>query len=114
MAVITTTILYIAVSLLSVTAFPPEYDSFLSYIRDIGNLDGIKALPAFYAANHYLGTAGIWILMASLLSLILTSFIGNILALSRLFYALALDDVLPARRICRPTGSGFWPIFPRC
>lgn len=96
-AVITTAVVYIAVSLLSVTAYPPEYDSWLSYIRDIGNLDGIKALPAFYAADHYLGGLGVWVLMASLLALILTSFVGNILALSRLFYALALDEILPAR-----------------
>ncbi len=96
-AVVTTTLLYVAVVLLSVTAYPPEYDSWLSYINDIGNLDGLRALPAFYAANHYLGSLGVWVLSASLLALILTSFFGNILALSRLIYALALDEILPAR-----------------
>lgn len=34
--------------------------------------------------------------MASLLALILTSLIGNITALSRLFYALGRDGVLPS------------------
>ena len=94
-AVISTTILYIAIMLLSVTAYPPEYSSWLEYIRDHNNLDGLKALPAFYAANHYLGTAGVTILMISLLALIFTSFIGNITALSRLFLALGKDNILP-------------------
>ena len=95
--VISITALYLFVILLSVTAYPPEYNSWLEYIRDIGNLDGIEALPAFYAARHYLGGAGVAALMASLLALILTSLIGNMNSLSRLFYALGRDGVLPAR-----------------
>ena len=94
-AVLSTAALYIMVTLLSVTAYPPEYDSWLSYIRDLGNLEGLKALPAFYAADHYLGSAGVMILMLSLLALVITSFIGNMTALSRLFYAMGRDRVLP-------------------
>ena len=95
--VLSTTLLYICVMLLSVTAYPPAYSSWLAYIRDLDNLEGIMALPAFYAAQHYLGSAGITILMLSLLALIFTSLIGNITALSRLFFALAKDGILPAR-----------------
>ena len=95
--VISTAALYLFVILLSVTAYPPEYGSWLEYIRDIGNLDGLKALPAFYAARHYLGNGGVMALMASLLALIVTSLIGNMNALSRLLYALGRDEVLPAR-----------------
>ena len=96
-SVITTTLLYVFVTLLSVTAYPPEYASWLEYIRNLGNESGIRALPAFYAASRYLGNVGIVILSASLLSLVLTSLIGNMRALSRLFYSLAGDDILPAR-----------------
>ena len=42
-------------ALLSISAYPPEYQSWLDYIRDMGNLSGIKAVPAFYAIDHYLG-----------------------------------------------------------
>ena len=94
-AVVTTTALYIFVTLLSVTAFPPEYHSWLEYVSDIGNLSGIEALPPFYAASHYLGDAGVTILMASLLALVGTSLIGTILALSRLLFSLGRDRVLP-------------------
>ncbi|MDO4804100.1 MAG: amino acid permease [Lachnospiraceae bacterium] len=86
-SVIITTALYLLVSILSVSAYPPEYGSWLAYIRDMGNLEGIKAVPAFYAASHYMGQAGVVVLMLSLFAVILTSLVGNMLALSRLLYA---------------------------
>ena len=94
-AVVSTTLLYICIMLLSVTAYPSEYGNWLEYIKDLGNLEGIKALPAFYAAEHYMGSAGVMILMITLLALVFTSFIGNITALSRLFRALGKDNILP-------------------
>ena len=96
-SVVTTTLLYIFVTLLSVTAYPGEYRSWLDYIQNRGHLEGLKGLPAFYAANRYMGRMGVTLLMLALLSLIVTSLIGNITALSRLFYALGRDSVLPAR-----------------
>ena len=96
-SVVSTTALYFFVMLLSISAFPPEYDSWLEYIRNLGSIEGIKGLPAFYAADRYLGTTGIVLLAASLLSLVLTSLIANLRALSRLFYAIAQDGILPAR-----------------
>ena len=96
-SVIITTLLYIFVTLLSVAAYPPEYENWLAYIRDLDNISGIKGLPAFYAAQHYLGSTGVWLLMLSLLALIFTSLIGNTYALSRLFYALAKDRILPEK-----------------
>ena len=96
-SVVFTTLLYIFVTLLSVTAYPPVYASWLDYIRDLGSLEGLKALPAFYAAQRYLGSFGVGALMAALLALVLTSFLGNIGALSRLLFALGRDRVLPAK-----------------
>ena len=96
-AVVSTLALYVLVTLLSVTAYPERYDSWLAYIRDLDNLEGLEALPAFYAASRYLGAAGVTALMLSLLALVITSLIGNMTALSRLFYAMARDHVLPER-----------------
>ena len=96
-SVVVTTLLYIFVTLLSVSAYPARYESWLAYIRDLNNISGLEGLPAFYAAQFYLGSAGVWLLMLSLLALIFTSLIGNIYALSRLIYAMAADHVLPAR-----------------
>ena len=96
-SVITTTLLYIFIILLSVTAYPPQFSGWLDYIRNIGGLSGLEGLPAFYAAHHYMGQAGVIVLMLALLALVITSLIGNTLALSRLFYALGKDKVLPER-----------------
>ncbi|MBQ4382508.1 MAG: amino acid permease [Oscillospiraceae bacterium] len=96
-SVITSTALYIFVTLLSVTAYPAGCTSWLDYISRLDEFKGMDGLPAFYAANHYMGSAGVYILMASLLSLIVTSLIGNLRALSRLFYAVSRDGIMAAR-----------------
>ncbi|MBQ8092331.1 MAG: amino acid permease [Clostridia bacterium] len=96
-SVITSTLLYIFVTLLSVTAYPPECTSWFDYISHLDRYEGIEGLPPFYAAHHYLGNTGVYVLMAVLLALVLTSLIGNMRALSRLFYAIARDDILPRR-----------------
>ena len=44
----------------------------LAYIRDLGNLSGLEALPPFYAARHYMGSFGVWTLIAALAALIIT------------------------------------------
>lgn len=96
-AVISTLMLYVLVTLLSVTAYPERYANWLEYIRDLDNLSGLEALPAFYAANRYMGGFGVGLLMLSLLSLVITSLIGNTAALSRLVFRLGRDQILPER-----------------
>jgi diguanylate cyclase (GGDEF)-like protein len=94
-SVLGTTALYVLVSLLSISAYPPEYGNWLEYIRDMGKLSGLKAVPAFYVANHYLGATGVVVLMLALFGVILTSLIGNMMALSRLLYAAGREGEAP-------------------
>ena len=96
-SVAVTTALYVFVVLLSVSAYPEGCASWLDYITRLDEFEGIAGLPAFYAAQHYLGSAGVYLLMASLLSLVLTSLIGMLHALSRLCCAVAQDGILPER-----------------
>ena len=96
-SVASTTLLYVAVTLLSASAYPEKYANWFDYIAHLGDEEGLNALPAFYAANAYLGTFGVTVLTLSLLALIVTSFIGNIFALSRLFCALGRDRILPEK-----------------
>ena len=91
------TALYLFVILLSVSAYPADCSSWLDYITRLNEYKGIAGLPAFYAVNHYMGPAGVYILMASLLALILTSLIGMMRTLSRLCYAVAQDGILSER-----------------
>ncbi len=96
-SVIITTALYIFITLLSVTAYPPRYENWLAYINDLDNLSGIEALPAFYAAGHFLGNAGLFILFLSLLALVVTSLIANVWALSRLMSAVSRNSIIPPK-----------------
>ena len=97
-AVVTTTLLYIFVILLSISAFPPQFGNWLDYVANLKDMNGgLKSLPVFFAAYYYLGNTGVYILAISLLALVLTSLIGNTVALSRLFYHVAKDEVLPDR-----------------
>ncbi|MBR5109894.1 MAG: amino acid permease [Clostridia bacterium] len=96
-SLVVTTALYIFVILLSVSAYPAGCESWLDYISRLNEFEGIEGLPAFYAANYYLGSTGVHILTASLLALVLTSLIGMLRTLSRLCYAAAQDGILPER-----------------
>ena len=96
-SLIATTALYILITLLSITAYPEGCSSWIDYITHLDNYSGIDGLPAFYAANYYLGNTGVVILMLALLALVFTSLIGNMQAISRLFYAISLDGILPWR-----------------
>ena len=97
LSLIVTTALYIFVILLSITAYPEGCSSWLDYISRLDEFEGIAGLPAFYAAHYYLGDAGVFILMASLASLVITSLIGMLRAVSRLCYSVAQDGILPER-----------------
>ena len=96
-SVAVTTALYIFIILMSVSAYPEGCTSWLDYISRLNEFEGIEGLPAFYAAYHYLGDTGVYILMASLLALVLTSLISMLRTVSRLCYAVAQDGILPKR-----------------
>ena len=96
-SLIVTTALYIFIILMGTSAYPEGCTSWLDYIRRLDEFDGIAGLPAFYAANYYMGSTGVYILMASLLALVLTSLIGMLRTVSRLCYAVTQDGILPER-----------------
>jgi len=91
------TVLYILTMFLSVSAFPEGCNGWLDYIGRLDEFEGIAGLPAFFAARYYLGDAGVYILMASLMSLVLTSLIGMLRAVSRLAYAVSRDGIIGPR-----------------
>ena len=94
-SVLITTVLYISVVVLSVTAFPGTYDGWFPYIGDLDSISGLDRYPTFHAVGVYMGAAGIKTLMAALFALIISSLIGMIIALGRLLYVLACDGIVP-------------------
>ena len=90
-------LIYIIILLLSITVYPPQYNSWFEYVSNLNSHTGIESIPVFYAVNHCLGDYGIYAMLFALLALILTSLTGSIYILSRLFYRLAKDSVIPQK-----------------
>lgn len=94
-SVIITTLLYILIVILSVTAYPDGFNGWMDYLAGRERLKGLDALPTFFAGGRYMGAAGRAILTAVLFALIISSLAGMMLALSRLLYAMAKDHIIP-------------------
>ncbi|MBR3569416.1 MAG: amino acid permease [Oscillibacter sp.] len=95
-AVSTGVVAYASLSLLAASVLPSGYSHWDTYIADIGKLNGLKGLPVFFAVHGLLGEAGLIILLFTILAAVITGLLGNSIAASRLIYALARDNMLPA------------------
>lgn len=94
-AILTSAIAYILLSLMA-SAFQPEgYDNWSSYISDLSNNSGLAGLPTFYVVNTFLGKTGVIILGIAAAAGIITGIIGNYIAASRLMFAMSEEKILP-------------------
>ena len=87
-------IVYIALTLICVTSAPDGYASWQAYIADLGNLDGVTALPTFYAATAALGPIGLLVMAIAALAAILTGMIAAYRATARVLSTMAEDRIL--------------------
>ena len=94
-SLLTAGLAYILLNFLSVSALPEGYSDWTAYINDLDNLSGTKALPTFYAVSQAMDSAGIVILGITILGGIFTGIIGNMIAASRVLFAISKDDILP-------------------
>lgn len=94
-SLITAALAYIMLTLLSVTALPEGFSDWPSYISRLGDLSGTESLPTFYAVKEAMGSTGIVILGVTIIGGIITGIIGNMIAASRVLYAIAKDGILP-------------------
>ncbi|MBQ9486575.1 MAG: amino acid permease [Selenomonadaceae bacterium] len=96
-AIISACIFYAAMTCLSISVIPIGYSNWEEYVSHLSELDGLEALPAFYAANEVLGKFGLTFLTLSAVGAIFTSILVCYFASSRLMYIAAKDNVLPKR-----------------
>ena len=94
-AIVFGAVLYSALALLATAAQPAPYAEWPSYIAASASLEGIEALPTFYAGLSVLGPLGLGLLLCAALGAILSGIVGFYMATSRLMFALARDGVLP-------------------
>ena len=89
-------LVYIVLNTVTAMVVPEGYGSWVEYIDDLPNLNGLMALPTFYAAKTLLGTAGVVFLGVAVLAAILSGIVGFYMATSRLLYSMAKENVIPA------------------
>jgi len=86
---------YALLALLATTALPEGCSSWVDYIANLDNYEGVANRPTFFAAFNAMGDTGLVILGVAALCGIFTGLIGNYIALSRLICALSEDDMVP-------------------
>ena len=94
-ALVTSSIAYIFLSLIAGAIQPDGFGSWAEYLSSLGELDGVQSMPTFFALETSLGSAGVALLLFTLLGGVFTGLIGNMIAASRLLYAMAEDEILP-------------------
>ncbi len=93
-AIIIAAFVYVAMALVSVSVVPDGYASWQEYISDLGNLNGVAAVPTFHAARAVMGPAGLAIIAITALAAILTGIIGAYRAMVRVLSTMAEDKIL--------------------
>lgn len=86
---------YGILSFIAVSAVPAGYENWTTYIANLDDIRGIEALPVFNAVYTYIGKTGIVLLGVTTIAGFFTGLIGNMVAASRLIYAVTRDDMVP-------------------
>ncbi|MBE6134248.1 MAG: amino acid permease [Erysipelotrichaceae bacterium] len=92
-SVVVSALIYILICQLSISVFPDEYSNWYEYLTSSSSLSGLDAIPAFYVMHRYLGIPGLVMFVIALLAIIMTSLIGNMLALSNLIHSMSEDGI---------------------
>lgn len=94
-AIVFGALIYVTLNTVTAMVVPEGYASWVEYIDDLSNLDGLMSLPTFNAAHELLGTGGLIFLGVAVCAAILSGIVGFYMATSRLFYSMAIEGVLP-------------------
>ena len=86
---------YVILNTVTAMVVPEGYTSWVNYINDLPNLDGILSLPTFHAGQQLLGSWGVAFLGVAVLGAILSGIVGFYMATSRLLYSMSKEKVLP-------------------
>ena len=85
---------YAALALVAASVQPPGFANWRDYMAAHGIFDGLESVPAFYAVAAALGKPGLALLAVTTLAAVVTGLIGNVVAASRLVYAMSRDGLL--------------------
>ena len=86
---------YISLTIIAASTVPPGCSNWSEYVARIGEYKGIEGLPVFYAVEKAVGSYGAELLCFATFAAIATGLIGNLIAASRLVYAMSRDEIVP-------------------
>ena len=86
---------YALLAMIAAADTPEGYVSWVAYVKDLGNREGLASIPVFYVVNKAMGQNGLMLLGMTLVAGIVTGLVGNIIAASRMIYAMAREGILP-------------------
>lgn len=95
LAILFGALVYVVLNTVTAMVIPEGYASWVEYINDLPNLNGILSLPTFHAGQQLLGSWGVFFLGLAVLGAILSGIVGFFMATSRLLYSMAKEKVLP-------------------
>ncbi len=84
---------YSLLALIAVAALPEGVGSWPEYISNLKDYSGLAGLPTFNSVSFYLHKPGVVVLGAAVAAGVITGLIGNMVAASRLIYALSRDNL---------------------
>lgn len=94
LAIIAAAFSYISMAMISVAAVPPEFGTWQHYISSLDGIRGLSAVPTFYAAESFLGRAGVAIITITAVAAILTGIIAGFRGTTRILSTMAEDRIL--------------------
>ena len=93
-AIVMATIAYSVMAVISVSTVPDGFGTWQEYIGGLDQLKGVESVPTFYAANAFMGTAGLVVMVITAISAIMTGIIGGYRATTRVLSTMAEDRIL--------------------
>lgn len=100
-------LVYIALSVVTVSALPQGFSDWGEYLSNLGALSGIESVPSFFAAKSSLGTFGVIAVSVSALAAIFTGIIGSYRASARMLTTMAKERIVPDMFRSTPASVAF-------
>ncbi|MBP5790812.1 MAG: amino acid permease [Kiritimatiellae bacterium] len=92
-SLLASTAAYALLALAAASTRPEGFADWRGYMAALGSFKDVRALPVFYAVETALGKLGILVLSLTTIAAIVTGLVGQIVAASRLVYAMSRDGL---------------------
>ena len=87
--------MYAMLAVFPVLSHPGGFATWTDYLTGSRGLAGLDSMPTFAAVRTAMGQGGVALLGCTMFAAIFTGIVGAVVAMSRLIYALSVDEVFP-------------------